>query len=124
MIEGLLGLRPLAHRHQLSISPGLPASWPWVRLSGLVVGEHTVALRITPSSLDVLHSAGPARLELRYRLHGDALLLPLDGAEHPPDEVSDAEGRWLRVVLAPGQRVLIEATPEGISLRSPEEVGV
>ncbi len=52
MIEGLLGLRPLAHRHQLSISPGLPVGWPWVRLGGLVVGEHTVALQITPSSLD------------------------------------------------------------------------
>jgi hypothetical protein len=121
MLEGLLGLRSLAHRHQLAISPGLPASWPWVRLSGLKVGEHIVNLYVTPSSLDVLHSAGPTSLELLYRLPSDAVLLPLDGVAPLLDEVTDAEGRWLRIALAPGQRLLIEATPEGIVARPPAE---
>jgi Bacterial alpha-L-rhamnosidase 6 hairpin glycosidase domain len=121
IIEGLLGLQPLAHRSQLAISPGLPASWPWVRLSGLAVGEHTLTLHIMPASLDVLHSAGPASLDLRYRLPGDAVLLPpAAGSDPPPDEITDAAGRWLRIVLAPGQRALIEATPAGIAVHMPD----
>src|SRR6185295_15075125 len=115
LIEGLLGLRPLAHRRRLAISPRLPEHWPWVRLSELAVGEHRLTLHITPASLDMLHSAGPDSFELRYHLCSDAELLPpVASFDPPPDEVHDAEGRWLRVVLAPGQRVLIEATPAGI----------
>src|SRR5262249_37763136 len=95
IIEGLLGLRPLAHQHQLAISPRLPASWPWVRLNGLVVGEHILTVQVMPSSLDVQHSAGPESLDLRYRLPGDAALGPAEVSfGPPPDEISDAEGRW------------------------------
>src|SRR6185295_19425532 len=68
LIEGLLGLSPLAHLHRLAISPRLPAGWPSVRLSGLAIGEHVLSVRITPSSLEVLHSDGPTHLELLYHL--------------------------------------------------------
>jgi hypothetical protein len=120
-IEGLVGLRPLAHRHQLSISPCLPASWPWVRLSGLMVGEHTLTLRITPSSLEVLHIDGPTTLELLYHLPATAALLPaMVDYGTPPQEIVDAEGRWVRIPLAAGQRVLIDATPEGITVQMPD----
>jgi hypothetical protein len=121
ILEGLLGLRPLAHRHRLAISPRLPAGWPWARLSGLAVGEHRLTLGIMPSSLDVLHSEGPASIDLLYRLPEDAVLMPPDVAYGPPpQEICDAEGRWLQIGLAPGQRVLIDATPEGISVRLPD----
>jgi hypothetical protein len=121
ILEGLLGLRPLAHRHRLAISPRLPAGWPWARLSGLAVGEHRLTLGIMPSSLDVLHSLGPASIDLLYRLPEDAVLMPPDVAYGPPpQEICDAEGRWLQIGLAPGQRVLIDAMPEGISVRLPD----
>jgi hypothetical protein len=121
IFEGLVGLRPLAHQHQLAICPRLPASWPWARLSELMVGEHTLSLRITPSSLEVLHTAGPTNLELLYRLPDAAALAPLaDSYGPPPEEVVDAEGRWLRIALAPGQRALVEATGESVTVRLPD----
>jgi hypothetical protein len=121
IFEGLLGLRPLAHQHQLAISPRLPVGWPWARVSELLVGEHTLSLRITPSSLDVLHSAGPTNMELLYRLPDNAMLAaPAVSYGPPPEEIADEEGRWLRLALAPGQRALIEATEDGVTVRVPD----
>jgi hypothetical protein len=122
ILEGLIGLRPLAHQHRLAICPRLPASWPWARVNDLLVGEHVLSLRITPSSLEVLHSAGPTNLELLYRLPDDAALAPLadEGYGPLPEEVVDAEGRWLRIALAPGQRALVEAAGESVAVRLPD----
>jgi hypothetical protein len=121
MIEGLVGLRPLAHRHQLAISPCLPANWPQVRLSGVRIGEHLATLRVTPASLEVLHVEGSVDLQLLYRLPPSAeLLAPAAGPGQTPEEVVDEEGRWVRVALAAGQRALIEATPQGITVQAPE----
>jgi hypothetical protein len=121
ILEGLLGLRPLAHQHQLAISPRLPVGWPRARVSELLVGEHTLSLHLTPSSLDILHHAGPTSMELLYRLPDDTALAPLAvNYGPPPEEVADAEGRWLRLMLAPGQRALIEATEAGVTVRVPD----
>src|SRR5205085_12135193 len=96
VLEGLLGLQPLAHLHRLSISPRLPANWPFVRMNALAVGAHTLNLHITPASLEVLHSSGPEVLELRYRLPESAGALESDVAYGPaPQVITDATGRWL-----------------------------
>jgi hypothetical protein len=121
ILEGLVGLRPLAHQHQLALSPRLPASWPWLRVSRLLIGEHSLSLHITRSSVDVLHGAGPASLDLLYHLPDEAAFAsPSVAYGPPPEELADAEGRWLRVALAPGQRALIKATNEGIAVEIPD----
>lgn len=121
IIEGLLGLQPLAHLHRLAISPRLPATWPLVRMTALPVGDHLLSLQITPSDLEVVHTSGPERLEIRYRLPESAGPVLHDVAYGPePQEITDAAGRWVQVALMPGQRVLISATPEGIVARLPD----
>ncbi|HWQ13049.1 MAG TPA: glycosyl hydrolase family 65 protein [Roseiflexaceae bacterium] len=67
LVEGLLGVRPRAHRRELAVAPQLPAGWPAVELRGLPVGEHRLALRATPGTLEVEHIRGPAPLTVRYR---------------------------------------------------------
>jgi hypothetical protein len=92
-----------------------------VRVSELLVGEHTLSLHITPSSLNILHHTGPTSLELLYHLPDDAALAPLAlSYGPPPEEVADADGRWLRLTLAPGQQALIEATEDGVTVRVPD----
>jgi hypothetical protein len=66
IVEGLLGISPLAHRHELSVAPRLPAGWPEVRLGGLPLGAHRLDLVARPGSLEVWHAAGPAPLTVRY----------------------------------------------------------
>jgi hypothetical protein len=120
-IEGLLGLQPLAHLHRLSISPRLPASWPYVRLSAVPVGAHMVTVHATPASLEVLHLSGPEPLDLRYHLPESAGPLQHDITYGPvPQMLDDAQGRWLQIMLGVGQRAVIDATPEGIVVRLPD----
>ena len=96
----MVGLQPLAHQHQLAICPRLPAGWPWVRVSELLVGEHVLSLRITPSSLDVLHSAGPTNLELLYRLP-DVIRL---NADHSLGSFLDEQARQNRISRSEARR--------------------
>jgi hypothetical protein len=47
--------------------------------------------------------------------------MPLLGATGTAqDEIIDEE-RWLRLALAPGQRVLIEATAAGVAVHMPDQ---
>jgi glycogen debranching enzyme len=66
LTEGLLGLRPLAHLHRLEVRPHLPPDWSEVWLRGLKVGQHTLDLRITQSSLEISHREGNAPLTVVY----------------------------------------------------------
>src|SRR5262245_49138707 len=121
VIEGLLGLRPLAHLHRLSISPRLPANWPYARLSAVPVGAHIVTVYVTPASLEVQHLSGPEPLDLRYQLPESAGPLQHDILYGPvPQMLDDAQGRWLQFMLGVGQRVVIDATPEGIVASLPD----
>jgi len=121
MIEGLLGLNPLAHLHQLSIAPCMPASWPRVRLSAVSVGAHTLAVELWPDGLDIQHVSGPDLLELRYRLPAGVAAL-----EHtvpygtPPELIADDEGRWMRIALLPGQRIIAHADAERVLVQAPD----
>lgn len=121
ILEGLLGLQPLAHLHRLSISPRLPANWTEVRLDALAVGAHALTLRVTPSSLEVQHISGPEPLDLRYCLPGGAAKLRYD-IEYgpPPAQIEDGGETWLQATLAPGQRLSITATPAAITVQAPD----
>ncbi len=66
LLEGLLGLHPLAHLHRLTVSPQLPGDWPEVALRGLRIGAHTIDLRATHTSLSMAHRAGPQALTIMY----------------------------------------------------------
>jgi hypothetical protein len=121
MIEGLLGLQPLAHLHRLALSPRLPANWPAVTLSALSVGAHLLTVRITPSSVEVLHISGPEPIDLRYQLPESAGPLLHDVAYGiEPQMIADAAGRWVQILLSVGQRIFIEATADGIVVRLPD----
>jgi hypothetical protein len=121
MIEGLLGLNPLAHLHRLSIAPCLPAAWPSVRLSAVEVGAHTVTVDLQPDGLEVQHIAGPEPLELRYRLPAGARQLEHDvGFGVPPELIEDSGERWLRVVLAPGQRISARSSVDRVEVHVPD----
>jgi hypothetical protein len=67
LLEGLLGLYPAAHLHQLTIRPQLPTDWPEVALRGLRIGTHTIDLRVTQSSLNVTHRSGMQAMSIAYR---------------------------------------------------------
>jgi len=66
IVEGLLGVSPLAHRHEVTVAPQLPDGWNEVHLRGLPVGEHRLDLRARPDSLEVRHVAGSVPLTVRY----------------------------------------------------------
>jgi len=121
ILEGLLGLQPLAHMHRLSISPRLPVSWPVVRLNALEVGGHMLNIQVTPASLEVQHTSGPEPLDLRYHLPVRPAALQHDIAYGPPPElIADGREHWVRVLLSPGQRLVIQATPEAIVVNLPD----
>ncbi len=67
VVEGLFGVRPFAHRHELAVEPRLPQAWPSATLHGLRVGAHTVTLVISPESVAVDHVQGAVPLLVRYR---------------------------------------------------------
>jgi hypothetical protein len=121
MIEGLLGLDPLAHLHRLSIAPRLPTGWPRARLSAVAVGTHTLSVELWPNGLDIQHISGSEPLELRYRLPNDAG--PLEYTipyGTPPELIADEQGRWLRILLAPGQQINTRATAERVIVQAPD----
>jgi hypothetical protein len=121
IIEGLLGLNPLAHQHQLSIKPCLPAGWPRARLSAVAVGAHTLTVEIWRDGLDIQHVNGPEPLELRYRMPAGVAVL-----EHtlpygmPPELITNDEGHWLQITLAPGQRIIARASAERLLVHVPD----
>jgi hypothetical protein len=121
IIEGLLGLHPLAHLHRLTVDPKLPSGWPAVRLSEVAVGDHLLTMETRVSSLDVQHLRGPEPLDLRYRLLAGVDVLGHNiGFRTEPRILVDATGRWVQVMLAPGQRVAIDVTPERVEVIVPD----
>lgn len=110
VLEGLLGLAPLAHRHTLEIAPCLPPGWGKVRLSGLAVGAHTLDLRVAPGRLELLHVGGACPLEVRYLLPAGARL----SDAHPAPAVRAQDGRQTAVfVLQPGEHLAVQTQQSG-----------
>lgn len=114
MLEGMLGVRPLAHLHRMSISPKLPAALPFARITALRIGDHLVSLEVWPTGLEVEHTSGPERLDVRYELPNGAGPIKQDSAgKIALNEIADGGARWLGVALMPGQRVGIRMSAGG-----------
>jgi hypothetical protein len=75
IIEGLFGLQPQAHRHELRVAPCLPTSWPAARLANLLVGAHCVDVQLRSDGIQLAHTYGPAPLRLVYRVPGGVVQL-------------------------------------------------
>jgi hypothetical protein len=121
IVEGLLGLHPLAHLHRLAIEPKLPTGWPSARLSQVAVGAHTLTVQVAPDGVEVTHSDGPEPLDLRYRLpEGAGELLGEVEFGPTPQIIAEDGARWVQLPLAPGRRVSIRATPERVDVHIPD----
>lgn len=46
IMEGVLGLEPLAHQDSIGLSPKLPEGWEFVKAEGLRMGEHQVDISL------------------------------------------------------------------------------
>lgn len=121
IIEGLLGLHPLAHLHRLAVDPKLPTGWPSAQLSEVAVGAHTVTVQAAPGRLDLLHIGGPEPLDLRYRVPAeiDTLAHNITYGE-APQLIADNQGRWVQINLAPGRRITITAQPGYVEVHTPD----
>jgi hypothetical protein len=73
LIEGLLGLSPRAHEHQLSIMPTLPPTWPAVSLSGLRIGQHLLNIQIGQTHCVVEQAQGPQALRIHFTPRGTSV---------------------------------------------------
>ena len=69
--EGLFGLSPHAHRHELIIEPRLPSGWSEATLHGLRVGDQTLDLHVTPEYAEIRLLKGDTPLLARYRAAAD-----------------------------------------------------
>ena len=70
VVEGLLGLTPAAHRHELRMFPALPAAWPEVTISNLEIGTHLLDLCATHAGATITHQRGLEPLHLKYHNRG------------------------------------------------------
>lgn len=66
VVEGVLGLQPLAHRHELTVAPNMPADWNEVRVRGLLMGDHNLSLLIGRDRLQIEHLDGSQPLTVRF----------------------------------------------------------
>ncbi|HMP43150.1 MAG TPA: amylo-alpha-1,6-glucosidase [Roseiflexaceae bacterium] len=58
LVEGLLGISPLAHQQQLKITPHLPDGMSPVTIRGLLIGAHAFDLTVAADQVTVHHSRG------------------------------------------------------------------
>ncbi|NOK62723.1 MAG: hypothetical protein GFH27_549293n32 [Chloroflexi bacterium AL-W] len=122
IVEGLLGIRPLAHQHRLSIQPQLPEDWSHVRLNQLTMGSHQIMLEVTRDKLAITHHEAPEALEVRYQLPHHELQLHPDSVHHlAPRIVHDKTGVWLSVTIPSGQHCEIHITATHITLQSTDK---
>jgi hypothetical protein len=66
IVEGLFGLRPMAHLHTIEIAPQPPPAWPTAQLRGLPIGAHRVTITTEPGTVTIEHISGPQPLRVRY----------------------------------------------------------
>jgi len=60
-------------------------------------------------------------LELRYRMPAGGTTLEYTiPYGTPPELIADDQGRWLRIMLATGQRVIVRASPERVLVQAPD----
>jgi glycogen debranching enzyme len=110
IVEGLLGVRPLAHEHSVTIRPCLPVDWSFARLRRLPVGQHLLDVRLAQDGTELTHISGSQPIHIRYRLPNDAGPV----VEADVTEESDADGRWICLSIEPGDTGRVTLTPKGI----------
>ena len=113
IVEGLLGVSPRAHEAAVAVRPCLPPGWKQARLRGLRIGRHELDLRITADGLAVAQTSGPRPIDVTYRLPDGAG--PLDDASRQY-LAEGPDGREIAVRIAPGQRAIIEAGGERVTV--------
>ncbi len=116
MLEGLLGLAPLAHRHLLTVDPCLPTGWGRARLAELALGQHLLTLEQTPQGLELSHLSGPQPLTLRYALPADAGPLHTAAPPEAAHVVAEDGRRLLVCTVMPGGRAHIRTDPAATRL--------
>lgn len=116
MLEGALGLDPLAHEHQLSVAPCLPASWPSARLDQLVIGAHTLDLVVTHASVSVTHREGPVPMLIRYRVPAGVEPLPV----MPSLDMHAVASApcWLELRIGVGEQATLAANGEMVTVEA------
>lgn len=108
VVEGLLGLDPLAHAHQLTIRPALPQEWETVTLRGLWVGEHQLDITATHTCCRITHVAGSTPINLRYGVRGISVAAVQNGNTHAPVALETTpDGDVLSFAVAPTGTVFI-----------------
>jgi|HigsolmetaAR201D_1030396.scaffolds.fasta_scaffold01691_6 hypothetical protein len=119
LIEGLLGLQPLAHLHQLAIKPSIPKHWPEVHLNGLVIGEHTLAMLFSSSRFVFTHLQGTTPLHLRYWLPQNDVSIAMSTVEPmaSPETHAEATGCWVHISVPPGQQARLEFGEQQVSIQ-------
>ncbi|MBC8159947.1 MAG: amylo-alpha-1,6-glucosidase [Roseiflexaceae bacterium] len=116
LLEGALGLSPLAHRHTLRIRPCLPDAWPTVQLNAITLGEHTLSLIIGQATLDVSHARGNYPLCILFHLpEGSGPLRA--SAPFAAREYGDGSERWLELVLEAGKAATVSASASGVDVQ-------
>jgi hypothetical protein len=66
IIEGLLGISPLAHEHRVAIAPRMPHDAPPIALRGLQIGAHRLDIDMSTTRVDLRHTAGPQPLTIDF----------------------------------------------------------
>ncbi len=67
IVAGLLGIKPDALNHSLTIAPNWPSGWDEVQLNGLNIGAHQIDLTLRPASLELRHQVGEHPLSVIWR---------------------------------------------------------
>ncbi len=114
VVEGLLGLDPLAHAHQLSIRQSLPPHWPSLALRNVELGEHRLDIRATTNGCEIHHRAGLDTLHLRYGIRKTKIgACQPDGAGATPVSLEAVrDGTLLCFDLPPTASVAISITDD------------
>jgi len=116
LLEGLLGLRPLAHVDRLAIAPRLPPAWPAVGLRNLALGEHLVDLRLTQTSCAITHVRGESPLDLRYRVPARLAEIERGPGVETAQHLFDEHEHWIQAMLPPDQSIQISiAAAQGLA---------
>jgi len=70
VLEGMLGLKPDALNHKLTLSPRLPADWDFIKVENIKCGDHTLNFRMTRTSDKIVfffRHTGNKKLDIDFR---------------------------------------------------------
>jgi glycogen debranching enzyme len=107
VVEGVLGIQPLAHEHTVRIVPTLPDTWPEATISGLPIGEHLLNITVGKDACRVEHRIGSQPLRVQFTARGTTVAA-IRCAESVQNNVSLENGALVFSVDV-GQNVQLQA---------------